>query len=313
MEKISKKKKEPKGKSIFDNIFDVFRLKKKDETSQQEPLKSDIIEQKIKCSCPKTKSNNYCDSIYEIIQMNEKNKNIDSRNSILLYQGLLSIHERGLDSTGENIIQIKKDLPRTFPTCLIMKTEKIKYKLKNVLRAFSNYDPSLKYYQGMNFIVGSFLYHCDEHIAFWLFISLLEEYNYRFIFFDNFSGLSVHISNVKKILKKYNEKYYNTLLEIGVNFEIFMIEWIYSLFSNIIPLDLQIKFYKGFFCEGWKFFYKMCISIMTSVKATLKGPEELYLIFKFGTLDDNISESFTFEYWKKIIHKAYEININDCL
>lgn len=31
----------------------------------------------------------------------------------------------------------------------------------------------------MNFIVGSLLYHCDEYLAFWLIIELLENYELR--------------------------------------------------------------------------------------------------------------------------------------
>ena len=245
--------------------------------------------------------------------MIHKNQDIDSERSIKLYQGLLRICDRKLDANGENILQIKKDLHRTFPSSLIMKTPRIQAKLKNVLRAFSNYEPNLKYYQGMNFIVGFFLFHCDEHIAFWLFVSLFEEYDYRAIFVDNFSGLKFHVTKVKSILEKYSPKLYEDLVKCGVTFEIFMIEWLYSLFSSIIPLELQMSFYKGFFCQGWKFFYKMCISIITNAKGTFRGPEEIYIAFKFGTLDDKVTEEFTNQYWKKIIHNAYSIDIDDFL
>ena len=85
-----------------------------------------------------------------------KKNDIDSERNIKLYQGLLRIYDRNLDTNGENIIQIKKDLHRTFPSSLIMKSERIQNKLKNVLRAFSNYEPKVKYYQSVNFIVGFF-------------------------------------------------------------------------------------------------------------------------------------------------------------
>jgi hypothetical protein len=35
------------------------------------------------------------------------------------------------------------------------------------------------YVQGMNFIVGFLLYHSEEYIAFWLFVSLIEDYELR--------------------------------------------------------------------------------------------------------------------------------------
>jgi hypothetical protein len=310
---LNMEKKEKEEKSIWDNIIDFFKNKTEETTQKPEIKIANVKGGYIKCNCPKNHSKYYCDSIYELLNMIHKNKDIDSERSIKLYQGLLRICDRKLDANGENILQIKKDLHRTFPSSLIMKTPRIQAKLKNVLRAFSNYEPNLKYYQGMNFIVGFFLFHCDEHIAFWLFVSLFEEYDYRAIFVDNFSGLKFHVTKVKSILEKYSPKLYEDLVKCGVTFEIFMIEWLYSLFSSIIPLELQMSFYKGFFCQGWKFFYKMCISIITSAKGTFRGPEEIYIVFKFGTLDDKVTEEFTNQYWKKIIHNAYSIDIDDFL
>ena len=31
----------------------------------------------------------------------------------------------------------------------------------------------------MNFIVGALLYHCEEYVAFWLFIELIENHELR--------------------------------------------------------------------------------------------------------------------------------------
>jgi hypothetical protein len=46
--------------------------------------------------------------------------------------------------------------------------------------------------QGMNFIVGSFLYHCNEDIAFWMFVTLIEEFEIRDIYEPNLPGLYKH-------------------------------------------------------------------------------------------------------------------------
>jgi hypothetical protein len=309
---IPKLKEEKTEKSFIDTIIDFFKPTKSEniKLNTNDEL-SNIRGGYIKCNCPKTHSKFYCDNIYEIIGMLKGNQDIDSEKSKKLYEGLLHICDRNLDANGENILQIKKDLHRTFPSSTIMKSKHIQNRLKNVLRAFSNYEPNVKYFQGMNFIVGFLLYHCDENIAFWLFVALFEEYNYREIFAKNFPGLKVHVEKVKSILKNYSPTLYQELAQANVTYEIFMIEWLYSLFSSIIPLELQMGFYKGFYCQGWKFFYKMCISIITSAKGTFRGPEEIYIMFKFGTLDDKVTDEFTDEYWKKIINNAYNIDIDE--
>ena len=258
------------------------------------------------CNCKKTKSKEYCDNIYEILQMT---KNTGNKRSKELYENLLKIHDKSLDINGDNLRQIKKDLNRTYPSSTTFKKDRILNKLKNVLRAFSNYDNSIKYFQGMNFIVGFFLYHCDEYIAFWLFVSLIEEYDLRSLFMEQFPGLKLHVKRVEMILKTEYPLNWGIFEKIGVKVEIFMVEWLFSLFSSLIPLDLQIEFYKGFFSHGWIFFYKMCISTILNLEGRFTEADEIYIGLKCGKNSDNMKEEEIKNKWKKIIQKAYTIEI----
>lgn len=149
------------SKSENESVFDFFTTIKDKIVGLFES--NDIIENKSSehrynlgdqcCNCKKTISKEYCDSIYEILQMT---KNTENKRSKELYENLLKIHEKSLDINGDNLRQIKKDLNRTYPSSTTFKKDRILNKLKNVLRAFSNYDNSIKYFQGMNFIVGFF-------------------------------------------------------------------------------------------------------------------------------------------------------------
>ena len=210
------------------------------------------------CNCPKTKNRDYCDNIYEILQMT---KNADTKRSKELYQNLLKLNDKLLDINGDNLRQIRKDTTRTYPSSItIIEKDKILHKLENVLKAFSNYDNTIKYCQGMNFIVGFFLFHCEEYIAFWLFVSLIEEFDLKLIFMENFPGLKLHVKRLEAILQNEYPSYWENFEKIGVKVEIFLVEWLFSLFSSLIPMQLQMDFFKGFFSQGWIFFYKMCIS-----------------------------------------------------
>jgi len=44
----------------------------------------------------------------------------------------------------------------------------------------------------MNFIVGALLLHASEDIAFWLFVSLIEDYEMRDIYQPKLPGLYKH-------------------------------------------------------------------------------------------------------------------------
>ena len=277
-------------------------------------IKNDKVEDKKRdnkkwqnCNCKITHSREYCDNIYEILQMTKNN--IINKQSKVLYENLLKVHEKSLDINGENLRQIKKDLDRTYPSTPQFKEKINKNKLKNVLRAYSNYDNTIKYFQGMNFIVGFFLYHCDEHIAFWLFVSLIEDYDLRRLYMDNFPGLKLHVHRVESILEKEYPEHWKIFKQIGVKVEIFMVEWLFSLFSSLIPLDLQIDFYKGFFSKGWIFFYKMAISAILNLNGNFTEADEIYIGLKCGKNEDNVKEEDIKMTWKKIIQKAYNLDI----
>lgn len=287
------------------NIFNPVGNKTQKTTQINKSINSKIKYQY--CNCPITHSKEYCDNIYYLIKMIKND--IDPKKGKIMYENLLKINENSLDNNGENIRQIKKDLGRTFPSSTPFKDDRIFLKLKNVLRAFSNYDNSIKYFQGMNFIVGFFLYHCDEYIAFWLFVALLEEYDLRPIFMTNFPGFNLHVKRIEIILQKEYENIWKTFTKFGVKVEIFMVEWVFSLFSSLIPLELQMEFYKGFFSQGWIFFYKMCISSILNLDGKYFEVDEIYMALKCGKNDDKINDKKVWENWKNIIQNAYNLKI----
>ncbi len=69
-----------------------------------------------------------------------------------------------------------------------------------MLLAFSKYDSTIGYVQGMNFVVASLLLHCSEEITFWLLISLVEDYDMRNIYRPEVPGLYQHCFLLEKLL-----------------------------------------------------------------------------------------------------------------
>ena len=78
----------------------------------------------------------------------------------------------------------------------------------------------------MNFIVGSLLFHCDEYIAFWLFVELLENFELRNSYAEGFPDLHRHSENIKILLQKKNKAIYNVFIKHSVELEIFIVEWV---------------------------------------------------------------------------------------
>lgn len=154
----------------------------------------------------------------------------------------------------------------------------------------------------MNFIVGSFLYHADEYIVFWLIVELLENFDMRFIYCEGkfnlikgFPGLKHHSKIINDIFQKFNQK---------LSVDSIIIEWIFSLFCSMIPLDEQINFLISFFEEHWVFFYKVCYVIFKLKKVNrIELPEDLFYVLKLSK-NNELDDKLNIEFWKDVINEA---------
>jgi len=112
----------------------------------------------------------------------------------------------------------------------------------------------------------------------------------------------------KIILNKFNTLY-KFLIRKGVEIEIIIVEWVFSLFSSVIPIELQMQFYFGFFAEGWNFFYKMCISVILNLDIEKNDEieaEDIYLVLKFKKHEHNYEKN-RYIIWKNVIERAFQI------
>lgn len=105
-----------------------------------------------------------------------------------------------------------------------------------MLNAFSKYDQSIGYVQGMNFIVGALLMHCTEEVAFWLFISLIEDYEMRDIYLPKTPGMFKHCQLLQLMEMEHLGEIFKHLCLMEIQIEMYASDWLFALFSNIIPL-----------------------------------------------------------------------------
>ena len=79
----------------------------------------------------------------------------------------------------------------------------------------------------MNFIVASLLYHCDEEIAFWIFVSLIEEYELRDIYEHQLPGLYKHCYVIKNLLKERQPELYDHFEHHDILVEMYASDWVF--------------------------------------------------------------------------------------
>ena len=56
--------------------------------------------------------------------------------------------------------------------------------------------------------------------------------------------------------------------------EMYASDWIFCLFTNILPLELHAQFFQHFFTEGWPFFYRFGLGLLATFKDKLLEEDE---------------------------------------
>jgi hypothetical protein len=124
-------------------------------------------------------------------------------------------------------------------------------------------------------------------------------------------GLTHHAGELIKVIDKGYKDVHRYFNEENIQIEIIIAEWVFSLFSSAIPLDIQINFYFGFFGEGWEFFYKMCLSVILNIydkRGTYTDVADVYIAFKLGKHHEKATSEIN-KIWNNLIDKAFQIQI----
>ncbi|CAI2382634.1 unnamed protein product [Moneuplotes crassus] len=191
-----------------------------------------------------------------------------------MYEGIKDSPTDGLE---HSIIQIKRDINRTYPNQDFFKKDTEGYMmLESLLTSYCKYDRSIGYVQGMNFIMGSLLYHCpDPHVAFWLFVTLMEQYQLCDNFKGDLKGIEKHCGAIKIIIANELPKLNGHFDKNEITIEMFATDWIFGVFSHVIHLDFMGAFYDNFLKERWYFFYKMVVIFLKDIQISLLQEEEM--------------------------------------
>mmetsp|Transcript_28410 Transcript_28410/g.50566 ORF Transcript_28410/g.50566 Transcript_28410/m.50566 type:complete len:300 (-) Transcript_28410:434-1333(-) len=169
--------------------------------------------------------------------------------------------------------QIDLDLLRTYPDEEYFSGQG-KAALRRVLLALAKYDPSLGYVQGMNFIVAALLWHSTEAEAFWLMVSLMEDYELRDNYMPGLPGLTKHSQIIELLTFETMPKLHRLFAQYRVQPDMYLTEWVISLFGSLLTVHDMTYLLDQFFAQGWLFFYKLVLLIFLKLQPKLLASQE---------------------------------------
>ncbi|XP_042792912.1 TBC1 domain family member 14 isoform X1 [Panthera leo] len=158
---------------------------------------------------------------------------------------------------------IKLDISRTFPNlCIFQQGGPYHDTLHSILGAYTCYRPDVGYVQGMSFIAAVLILNLDTADAFIAFSNLLNK-PCQMAFFRVDHGLMLTYFAAFEVFFEENlPKLFAHFKKNNLTPDIYLIDWIFTLYSKSLPLDLACRIWDVFCRDGEEFLFRTALGIL---------------------------------------------------
>ncbi|CAK6978310.1 LOW QUALITY PROTEIN: TBC1 domain family member 12-like [Scomber scombrus] len=158
---------------------------------------------------------------------------------------------------------IKLDISRTFPSLFIFqKGGPYHDLLHSVLGAYTCYRPDIGYVQGMSFIAAVLILNLEEAEAFITFANLLNK-PCQMAFFRVDHELMLKYFAVFEVFFEENlPRLFSHFQTNSLTPDLFLIDWIFTLYSKSLPLDMACRVWDVFCRDGEESLFRTGLGIL---------------------------------------------------
>lgn len=161
---------------------------------------------------------------------------------------------------------IDTDLPRTFPSLRLFDAASggpYYAFLLEVLETYACYRPDLGYIQGMSYLAAMLCLHMpqDRYLAFQCLANLMvHEHLFTFYLLD--AELSaVYYVLFEAFLESRLPELHAHLKKLGISSSMYLMNWLQTLFLQVLPLELATRVFDNFLLDGTVFLFRAAMAI----------------------------------------------------
>lgn len=156
------------------------------------------------------------------------------------------------------MLTIQKDLDRTYPGHEIYRTSEGQLSLRNILRSYAFFDPEIGYCQGMGYIAGIARMYMDEESAFWMLVSLMQNYKLRGMFKEGMELTYKNFYIASSLLRYFEPSIWKKFNDCEVSPQIYATQWFMTIYSNF-PIETVLRIWDCFLFEGPKILFRVYV------------------------------------------------------
>jgi hypothetical protein len=206
----------------------------------------------------------------------------------------------------KSINLIDLDIERTFPYMGVFKKEsQLGENLREILRIFVVARPDIGYVQGLSYIAATLLLEMDKFQAFVCFMNIILSPNILpFYRLDE--------QNIKKRLDLFNDIFKINLPDLYEHFkenevlpEHYLLEWLMTLYTRSLYIDLSLRIWDIYMIEGIAALYMSAIVILNIHKKEYMQMEFSDIMNHLKNLENNKYDE------DKFIDRMNKVKFND--
>ena len=178
---------------------------------------------------------------------------------------------------------ITLDLPRTFPHLAFFHAEGSTYResLQEILEAYAYLRPDVGYSQGMSFLVAVLLLYMPAEDAFKCFVNMMHRTCFLHFFRMKMPEVRIYLQVHAKLLACHLPSLHTHFVALNVEPEIYMVNWVMSLYCHALPLELTSRIWDLFVLDGDVAIFRVAIGLLKLFQSRLLGmnfEETAYLL-----------------------------------
>ncbi|KAJ0006433.1 hypothetical protein NQD34_013706 [Periophthalmus magnuspinnatus] len=209
------------------------------------------------------------------------------------------VPENGTDDAGSSdressLELIKLDISRTFPQlCIFQQGGPYHDVLHSILGAYTCYRPDVGYVQGMSFIAAVLILNLDTADAFIAFANLLNKPCQMAFFRVDHSLMLTYFAAFEVFFEENLPKLFAHFKKNNLTPDIYLIDWIFTLYSKSLPLDLACRVWDVFCRDGEEFLFRTALGLLRLYQDVLTSMDFIHMAQFLTRLPDLIpSEQF---------------------
>jgi hypothetical protein len=173
----------------------------------------------------------------------------------------------------ENTVSlIPLDLPRTFPCLSFFQVGGPSHApLGQVLEAYVCYRPDIGYVQGMSYLAAVMLLYMDTFPAFRCLANLLNTPILVCFYRMDMTEIRKYVYVLDSIMAEHIPRTHNHLRSLDISTDLYIMDWILTLFSKALPLDIATRVWDNYFLRGDTFLYATITGLLSYLAPQLES------------------------------------------